>query len=211
MKIQPDKYGNCIIYENGVKTVYVAVLRAIYGMLVSALLWYKKFKSNLEEQGFKFNVYDPCMANKMIDGKQQTIRLHLDDLMSSHKDLKVNDNFLKWLNKKYGEHGKVQTTRGKKHDYLGMIFEFENGQVKINMIEYLKKMLQEFPNKFKQYETAIWETRLGTAMDYPSPRLTRTLAGCLDHCAWFTGERLTSRCADRCEQTFWISQEEMSI
>ena len=119
MKIQPDKYGNCIVYKNRVKTVYVVVLQAIYGMLVSALLWYKKFKSNLEQQGFKFNAYDPCMVNKMINGKQQTIRFHVDDLMSSHKDSKVNDNFLKWLNKKYGEHGKVQATRERNMTTLG--------------------------------------------------------------------------------------------
>ena len=64
-------------------------------------------------------------------------------------DKKVNDEFLLWLNKKYGEHGEVTTTRGDTHDYLGMIFKFNNWEVKISMIDYIKDMLKEFPLKFK--------------------------------------------------------------
>ncbi len=74
----------------------------------------------------------------MINGKLQTVRFHVDDLMSSQVDKKVNDDFLIWLNKKYGEHGDVTATRGITHDYLGMTFEFGNGEVKVNMIEYIE-------------------------------------------------------------------------
>jgi hypothetical protein len=42
-----------------------------------------------------FNPYDPCVANKMIDGKQHTVRFHVDDLKSFHVNSKVNDEFLK--------------------------------------------------------------------------------------------------------------------
>jgi hypothetical protein len=37
-------------------------MRAIYGMLEAALLWYKKFQGELEQKGLKFNLYDPCMC-----------------------------------------------------------------------------------------------------------------------------------------------------
>jgi hypothetical protein len=43
------------------------------------------------------NPYDPCVANRMIGGKQQTVTWHVDDLMSSHVNKKVNDDFLEWL------------------------------------------------------------------------------------------------------------------
>ena len=46
----------------------------------------------------------------MVDGKQQTIRFHVDDVMSSHMDPTVNDHFLKWLNKKHGDYGEVKAT-----------------------------------------------------------------------------------------------------
>ena len=86
------------------------ILRAIYGMLESALVWYKKFRKDLESIRFVFNPYDACIANQMVNGKQQTIKFHVDDLLSSHKQREVNDDFLKWLNEKYGHHGEVTAT-----------------------------------------------------------------------------------------------------
>ena len=91
-------------------------------MLIAALLWYQQFKADLEQAGFKFNSYDPCVANRRVNGAMQTVKFHVDDLKSSHVDSRVNDNFLSWLNSKYGKHGEVKATRGKVHDYLGMKF-----------------------------------------------------------------------------------------
>ena len=76
----------------------------------------------MEKIGFVFNKYDPCVANKMIDGKQLLIRFHVDNIMSSHVDSRVNDIFLVWLNKKYGQHDEVKGTHALVHDYLGIIF-----------------------------------------------------------------------------------------
>jgi len=155
VQLAPEVYGPHVVYENGKKVLYVQVLRALYGMLVAALLWYRQFRKDLESQGFVFNVYDPCVANKMVNGKQHTVRFHVDDLMSSHVDSKVNDKFLKWLNKMYGGHGEVKATRGPIHDYLGMTFDFsEPGKVKVDMIDYMSAMVDEFPTKFKKNDTA---------------------------------------------------------
>ena len=82
------------------------ILRAIYVMLESALVWYKKFRKDLESIGFVFNPYDACIANRMINGKQQTIKFHMDNLLSSHQQREVNDEFLKWLNKNMDTMGK---------------------------------------------------------------------------------------------------------
>ena len=71
-----------------------------------------------------FNPYDPCVANRVTNGKQQTIAFHVDDLKSSHVDPKVNDKFEKWLNKMYGTLGEVLCHRGRKFDYLGMILDY---------------------------------------------------------------------------------------
>jgi hypothetical protein len=148
-------YGPFVTYENGKKVLYVQVLRALYGMLIVALLWYKRFKSDLEEQDFVFNPYDACVANKEVKGKQQTVRFHVDDLMSSHIDTVVNDEFAKWLNKMYGKHGAVKVHHGKVHDYLGMVFDFTTpGKVIVDMSDYVKGMLDEFPIKFKPNESA---------------------------------------------------------
>ena len=80
------EYSEFVVEENGKRVIYTEVLRAIYGMLQSSLLWYNQFRGDLEAKGFEFNPYDPCIANKMVNGKQQTIRFHVDDLLSSHMD-----------------------------------------------------------------------------------------------------------------------------
>jgi hypothetical protein len=89
-------------------------------MLETALLWYRTFRRDLEDIGFVFNPYNPCVANKKVQGSQQTIIFHVDDLKSSHKSKLVNNKFEKWLNSMYSKHGKVTSTRGRIHDYLGM-------------------------------------------------------------------------------------------
>ena len=42
VQLSPEVYGPYVVFENGRKVIYVQVLRAIYGMLQAALLWYKK-------------------------------------------------------------------------------------------------------------------------------------------------------------------------
>ncbi|MGC8483971.1 MAG: hypothetical protein ACP5OE_10060, partial [Thermodesulfobium sp.] len=88
VEIAAEVYKSFVTHEGNKKVVYVQVLRALYGMLVAALLWYKKFRSDLEQQGYIFNPYDPCVANKVVNNKQHTVRSHVDDLMSNHVDTK---------------------------------------------------------------------------------------------------------------------------
>ena len=72
-------------------------------------------------------------------------------MMSSHINPKVNDDFDEWLQAKYGEHGKVKAHRGKVHDYLGMIFEYEDkGKVKVDMSKLRKKHAGGFPSKTQE-------------------------------------------------------------
>jgi hypothetical protein len=66
--INPELYGPAIVLENPKKIMYVEVLKATYGMLEAALLWYKTFRKDLEDNGFIFNPYNPCVANKKVQG-----------------------------------------------------------------------------------------------------------------------------------------------
>ena len=150
VEIEPATYSGAVVFETGVKTVYVEVLMAIYGQLVSALLWYQTFRRDLEKQGFKFNDYDKCVCNRIIRGSQQTVIFHVDDLKSSHKLRKVNDEFLAWLQKKYGGYKPVTYTRGKKHEYLGMTLDYSTkGELRVDMTKYVANMIDDFPDKIK--------------------------------------------------------------
>ena len=54
--------------ENGQNVMYLQLAKALYGCLKLVSLWYNLFRSTLEDMGFVFNKYDPCVANKMTNG-----------------------------------------------------------------------------------------------------------------------------------------------
>ena len=84
------------------------------------------------------------------------IRFHVNDLMSSHKLPQVNDDIKKWLQQQYGGHGKVTAHQGKVHNYLGMIIDYtEKGKVKIDMVKYIKKMIEAFPMEIRKTDMAL--------------------------------------------------------
>ena len=77
---------------------------------------------------------------------------HVDDLKLSHVDPDLITGVLKQMNDvyeqeiAYGEKAEITITRGKLHDYLGMTLNYnENGCVKIDMVEYVKKCLVDLP------------------------------------------------------------------
>ena len=43
VQLSPRIYGQYIVFEKQRKVIYVQVLKAIYGMLQAAFLWYNKF------------------------------------------------------------------------------------------------------------------------------------------------------------------------
>eukprot|EP00804_Cyclotella_cryptica_P026253 CCRYP_019832-RA/>CCRYP_019832-RA protein AED:0.47 eAED:0.47 QI:0/-1/0/1/-1/0/1/0/53 len=51
----------------------------MYGTLMAALLFYRKLVSELKSKRFVVNPYDPCVANKNVNGKQLTVTWHVDD------------------------------------------------------------------------------------------------------------------------------------
>ena len=87
------------------------------------MLFYKKLVADLKEEGFVVNRYDPCVANKMVNGKQLTLTWHVDDVKASHKDKKVIDDFVQWIRDKYEDVTPVKPSRGKKHNYLVMMVD----------------------------------------------------------------------------------------
>jgi hypothetical protein len=52
---------------------YVQLKKAVYGMIKSALLFYQKWVTDLTSLGFTINPYNPCVANKIVDGHQLTV------------------------------------------------------------------------------------------------------------------------------------------
>ena len=63
--IRPGKYEEFIVYERNQKVLYVKMLKALYGMLKASILYYKKFRTDIESIGYLVNPDDACVANKL--------------------------------------------------------------------------------------------------------------------------------------------------
>ena len=133
VKNAPEVYRKYVVIEKGKMVLYVQLLKALYGCLRSALLFYRKPLDELEYRGFILNPYDPCVVNKMIGGKEFTITWHVDNLNISHVDKKVVDKMIKWMKGLYVQDMWIYI--GKNHDYLGMIIDFSvRGLVAVIMV-----------------------------------------------------------------------------
>ncbi len=115
-------------------------------MMKSTLLFYRKLVSELQEMGFEINPYDPCVANKMANWTQMTIRWHVDDLMISHLSQNEIMKIVQGIKDIYGEN--LAETVASMHDYLGMTFDYSlTKEVRINMWDYLGKVIKELPKE----------------------------------------------------------------
>ena len=85
VQVAPEIYREYVVSEHGQKILYLELQKALYGMLKSALLFYKKLRSDLESFGFKVNPYDPCVPNLEQAGSQLTVVWHVDDLRILHQ------------------------------------------------------------------------------------------------------------------------------
>jgi hypothetical protein len=72
--VVPKIYRRCITYGKDQMTIlYVMYQMALYGTVKAALLFYHKLASELKEHGFQINRYDPCVATKIVNGKQMMV------------------------------------------------------------------------------------------------------------------------------------------
>jgi hypothetical protein len=123
VQVAPNIYRKYItVDKKNTAVLYVKMQKALYGLLRSALLFYRRLVGDLERDGFVLNPYDPCVANKQVNSTQLTVCWHVDDLKVSHVDPAIITRFGEWLNTTYGI--SVVSHRGKVHDYLGMILDY---------------------------------------------------------------------------------------
>ena len=147
IEIDPELYSGYVTEENGEKVMYVELLKALYGTLHAARLFWEKLQGKLmNEWGFVPNRYDSCVVNKMVNGKQLTVVWHVDDLKISHVDESALDEFVAMMEKEFGTHAPLSVSRGPVQEYLGMTLDFsEKGRVVIRMADYVKTMLNDAP------------------------------------------------------------------
>jgi hypothetical protein len=102
------------------------------------------------------------MANKMINRQQMTICWHVDDLFMGHWDPAIITDLLQWLSNRYSTADKKQNVnRGHRHDYFGMNIDFSlKGTVEIDMIPYIRNIIDAFPEKIAGVQSTLAGDRL---------------------------------------------------
>jgi hypothetical protein len=146
LEVDTTAYAPYVTYEGKEKVLYVELLKALYGTLKAARLFWLLPSGKLQEWGFTINGYDACVANKVVDGNQCTIIWHVDDLKISHIDSKLVDHIIAMLEAEFGREAPLTVRRGKVHDYLGMILDFSTpGKLVVSMEPYIRSMIEEMP------------------------------------------------------------------
>ena len=146
MEVDYDMYHPHMVMEKGKPVIYVELLKALYGTLRAARLFWETLSGKLQEWGFTLNAYDSCVANKYVDGQQCTITWHVDDLKISHVDKQVVRSIIQKIQDTFGQHSELSMHIGKRHDYLGMILDFTTpGILEIDMSDYIQVILQDTP------------------------------------------------------------------
>jgi hypothetical protein len=150
IEIDAEMYGPCVVQEGKERVMYVELLKALYGTVRAARLFWEKLSGKLLEWGFTPNPYDPCVMNKLVDGKQLTVAWHVDDLKASHVLSTVVDKFIEDMESEFGKETPINKSRGKVHDYLGMRLDFSKpGEVTVTMIDYIKAILHGAPKDMR--------------------------------------------------------------
>ena len=147
LHIDNDMYKDYVVTEKGKMVMYMELLKALYGTLCTArLFWQKLSKQLIDVWGFTPNKYDDCVVNKIINGHQMSVVWHVDDLKVSHVHGKEVDKFIMQMEETFGADAPLSVSHGKIHDYLGMNLNFRvKGEVRIDMEHYIDMMLQDAP------------------------------------------------------------------
>ena len=132
--VNPD-YTPFVIMDQGKRTLFLRLKKALYGCVKSALLWYDLFVSVLLDLGFVLNPYDSCVANCFFEGSQCTIGWYVDDMKISHANQDVVSHVIAQIEERFG---KMTVTRGLQHNFLGMDITFNQDEtVTVDMSEYV--------------------------------------------------------------------------
>jgi hypothetical protein len=130
VQIAPNVYKSYVTTDKeGAKQLLVQCQNALYGTMVASLLYYRKFTKSLKSVRFEINPYNPCVANKIVDGTQMTICFHVDDCKLSHRSSRANSSMINWLHQEYESifedgSGDMTVSRGRVHKYLGMTLDY---------------------------------------------------------------------------------------
>ena len=116
--------------------IVVKLLRAQYGAMESALLFYQKLRMVLEELGFTVNETDQCVFNKMLNGTQCTASFHVDDIFLTHQSERVLEEVASDIE---GRFTSVKRQKGPEFMHLGvLVSRKDDGSIELSQDLYVR-------------------------------------------------------------------------
>lgn len=120
----------------------VRLLKALYGTIQAAKLWYRKLKEIITKYGFCQHPHDQCVFVYVRNGILMVVGFHVDDLLMICKDRSIIDDFVAYLFTCFTNvtvHYEAQQT------YLGMLINREGDSVvSVSMDGYIDKVLRVY-------------------------------------------------------------------
>ena len=146
-EIDPLYYDKIILSKDCKKKfLYSRLIKAVYGTLLGAIIFYNKVSKYLTNHGFVQNEYNMCTFNKMVNSEQIMVQFHVDDLKVSHKEQSILEGFLGNIRSEFGQEDKMTEKIGLVHEYLGITIDYSiAGKVVFTMHDYLEDVIVEQP------------------------------------------------------------------
>ena len=146
------------------------LVKALYGTVEAAILWYDLITKILCDVGFAPNQYDKCVLNKPCTvGKALTVVLYVDDLLilGPYNEIQW---FKGYLESKFPE---VSYHEGEVLDYIGMTLDFQKlpGKACITMKQITDDIIDTSGVTITHptLETLIYSTSTSHHHDYRRP------------------------------------------
>ena len=139
-------------------SVCVRLVKALYGTVEAALLWYKLITKVLVDHGFVPNPYDKCILNKTLpSGDILTVALYVDDLLVTCKRPEPIDELKAYLMTQFPD--VTSNCTSGIVDYIGMTLDFQKrpGAMCVTM----KKITDDIIKVAAEF--------LGKAIKHPQP------------------------------------------
>ena len=115
---------------------------ALYGLVQSALLWYKHVTGTLISHGFKQNDAEACVFNKDVNGERITVAIYVDDMKIFSVSIRLIDELIENLSKVYGQTTPLTVKDGNSQSYIGMLIDSSvPGQFMVTMPKYIADVL----------------------------------------------------------------------
>lgn len=122
----------------------VKVVKALYGLVQSAALWYDTLSNFLKSLGFVPNPVDECVMNLKSGEREITIILYVDDILIMSPNQEDIDWLIVMIEKEYGE---VAKDTSNKFTYLGMGLQInDDHSIELSMEKYIKDVLKSVPS-----------------------------------------------------------------